>query len=163
MKRDPEEVKKIIYEASKGSPYFLNEQKRDEELSVKVEKLVAKVDALVAAKGGNLRKEEAAADAMIRELEKTRDLSQTVVVVDADAFYGTPSSLYRSGRAEKLIRCEYSLMPRTLSTRTQGNCFCCGWWGSYYCFVRSEKVRLSIGYGRFRGTQVSSKPVIPPA
>ncbi|KAK4704754.1 DNA polymerase kappa, partial [Phenoliferia sp. Uapishka_3] len=112
LKRDPEEVrlsssstslphlsiytlvqvKKIIYEASKGSAYYLNEARKDEELSRKVETMVARVNKMVEDtlnRFGNLKREEAGADEMIRQLEKTRDLSQTIVVVDADAFYAS--------------------------------------------------------------------------
>lgn len=58
LKRDPEVVKQIIYEASKGSKYFLNEKRKDEELTIKVNKLVAHVDQLVEERGGDLRQEE---------------------------------------------------------------------------------------------------------
>ncbi|KAL8276381.1 hypothetical protein RQP46_011226 [Phenoliferia psychrophenolica] len=89
LTRDPEEVKRIIYEASKGSPYFINEQRKDAELTAKVDAMVARLDAQIKAKGGNLKFEEAAADDIIRQLEKQRDLSQAIVVVDADAFYAS--------------------------------------------------------------------------
>lgn len=77
------QVKQIIYEASKGSAYYLNEKRKDALLSVKVAGMVERVNGLVRARGGNLEREEAAADAMIREIEKKRDLSQAIIVVDA--------------------------------------------------------------------------------
>lgn len=45
------------------------------------------LDALVSSRNGTLEPEEAAVDKMIRELEMSRDLNETIVVVDADAFF----------------------------------------------------------------------------
>ncbi|SCV73369.1 BQ2448_7295 [Microbotryum intermedium] len=87
--RDKDEVKQIIYEASKGSAYFKQQEKRDAELTLKVDAMVSRLEGEVKSRRGNLRAEEAMVDAMIAEMEKTRVLSETIVVVDADAFYAS--------------------------------------------------------------------------
>ncbi|KAM0747038.1 DNA/RNA polymerase [Meredithblackwellia eburnea MCA 4105] len=89
LKRDPEEVKRIIYEASKGSAYYINEARKDEELNQKVAHLVSNVERMVVERGGDLSREERLADALLGEIEKRRVLGETVVVVDADAFYAS--------------------------------------------------------------------------
>ncbi|KDE05235.1 hypothetical protein MVLG_04370 [Microbotryum lychnidis-dioicae p1A1 Lamole] len=87
--RDKDEVKQIIYEASKGSAYFKQQEKRDAELTLKVDVMVSRLEREIKSRRGNLSAEEALADAMIAEMEKTRVLSETIVVVDADAFYAS--------------------------------------------------------------------------
>ena len=64
------------YQASKGSAYFRNQQKKDADLTIKVEGLVRKLDRLVANRDAILLEEERAVDRMIIELEKERDLTQ---------------------------------------------------------------------------------------
>lgn len=107
--RTKEEVDEIIYEASKGSAYFLNQQAKDAQLTIKVEALVKRLDRLVENRGGVLLEEEKAVDRMILELEKERDLtqvrktihilngyessSQVVAVIDADAFFASCEEL----------------------------------------------------------------------
>ncbi|KAM0791793.1 hypothetical protein ACM66B_004056 [Microbotryomycetes sp. NB124-2] len=87
--RTREQIAQIAYKASKGSKYFLQQQQKDVELTVRVNKLSAKLDKLVAERHGKLSKEEQYVDEMIQELEKTRNLRETVCVVDADAFYAS--------------------------------------------------------------------------
>jgi hypothetical protein len=43
LQRDPEEVNRIIAQASVGSSFYENERKKDEELGKKIEKLLARV------------------------------------------------------------------------------------------------------------------------
>lgn len=78
-----QEVKQIIYEASKGSKYFQAQEKKDAELTVKVNRLTAHLGRLLKERKGNVKAEEARVDEMLAELEKTRVLSETIVVVDA--------------------------------------------------------------------------------
>ncbi|KAK4050692.1 hypothetical protein OIV83_003418 [Microbotryomycetes sp. JL201] len=87
--RTRDEIAQIAYSASKGSKFFLQQQQKDAELTVRVDKLRAKLDALVAERHGKLVNEEHYVDEMIQELEKTRDLQHVVCVVDADAFYAS--------------------------------------------------------------------------
>lgn len=70
-----------------GSKFFKNEERKDRELTIKVNGLVAKLDALVAVRLGDLEDEEHMVDEMIVKLQVTRDTSQTLVVVDCDAFF----------------------------------------------------------------------------
>jgi len=81
--RDKEEVRQIIYEASKSSKYFIAQQEKDAQLTVRVDALVARLNRLLAERGGNVRAEQARVDEMIAEMEKTRVLTETIVVVDA--------------------------------------------------------------------------------
>lgn len=78
------QVKAIIYEASKGSKYFLAQQQKDAELTVRVDRLVAHFDSLLKKQGGVVTNEERLVDEMLAEMEKSRVLSETIVVVDAD-------------------------------------------------------------------------------
>lgn len=91
--RDKEEVKRIIYEASSGSPYFRDMQKRDAELTKKVEVLQKKLEREMSLRKGDVSEEEKLVDAMIVKLETERDLSQTIIVVDADAFFASCEEL----------------------------------------------------------------------
>lgn len=76
-------MKRIIYDVSKGSKYFQAQEKSDAILTVKVDKLLARLEQRVREKGGDLRAEEASVDAMLAEMEKTRNTNETIVVVDA--------------------------------------------------------------------------------
>ncbi|KAL2038293.1 hypothetical protein N7G274_008942 [Stereocaulon virgatum] len=89
---DQQKVSEVIYNASKGSKYFNNEEYKDKNLTQKIEKILAKkrqlerVDLTI-----DLRR----ADEYIAELELSRDLSQTVVHIDCDAFYAAVEELDR--------------------------------------------------------------------
>ncbi|KAI9680353.1 MAG: hypothetical protein M1829_001239 [Trizodia sp. TS-e1964] len=86
------QVSEIIYNASKGSKYFINEETRDKNLSQKIERILAKKKQLDQIDlSHSLRK----ADELIASLELTRDLSQTVVHIDCDAFYAAVEELDR--------------------------------------------------------------------
>ncbi|KAI6855288.1 putative DNA-directed polymerase kappa [Hortaea werneckii] len=93
---DQQKVSEIIYNASKGSKYFNNEENKDKTLTVKIQRILAKKRELerIEASGG-LRNELKRADDFIAELEYGRDLSQAVVHVDCDAFYAAVEELDR--------------------------------------------------------------------
>ena len=93
---DQKKVSEIIYEASKGSKYFNNEEARDKTLTVKISRILAKKRELerIEAQGG-LKNEVKKADEYIAELEYGRDLSQAVVHIDCDAFYAAVEELDR--------------------------------------------------------------------
>lgn len=93
---DQKKVSEIIYNASKGSKYFNNEEARDRNLTVKINRILAKKRELerIEAQGG-LRGELRKADDYIAELELGRDLSQAVVHIDCDAFYAAVEELDR--------------------------------------------------------------------
>ncbi|KAK3702407.1 hypothetical protein LTR37_014873 [Vermiconidia calcicola] len=93
---DQKKVSEIIYNSSKGSKYFTNEEAKDKTLTVKVNRILAKKHELerIEAQGG-LRSEMKKADDYIAELEYGRDLSQAVVHIDCDAFYAAVEELDR--------------------------------------------------------------------
>ena len=86
------QVSEIIYNASKGSKFFNNEENRDKNLTKKIEKILTRKRELERVdQASDLRR----ADEYIVEVELSRDLSQTVVHVDCDAFYATVEELDR--------------------------------------------------------------------
>ncbi|CAK1354324.1 DNA polymerase kappa [Cercospora beticola] len=91
---DQKKVSEIIYNASKGSKYFNNEETKDKTLTVKINSILAKKRELerVEAQGG-LKKELKKADDYIAKLEYERDLSQAIVHIDCDAFYAAVEEL----------------------------------------------------------------------
>ena len=93
---DQSKVSEIIYNASKGSKYFNNEESRDKNLTVKIDRILAKKQELqrVEQQGG-LKGETKKADDYIAELEYGRDLGQAVVHIDCDAFYAAVEELDR--------------------------------------------------------------------
>ncbi|BEI85493.1 hypothetical protein CcaverHIS002_0508940 [Cutaneotrichosporon cavernicola] len=84
---DQTEVNRIIAEASKGSKFYLNQVRKDQELTEKIEWFKAKRDELV--RESPMERLEADADRILLEVEATCDLSQTIVHVDLDAFYAS--------------------------------------------------------------------------
>ncbi|KAG9522181.1 DNA polymerase kappa, partial [Aureobasidium melanogenum] len=89
---DQKKVSEIIYEASKGSKFFLQEEQKDKNLTIKINRILAKkrqLDRLDLSH--DLRK----ADEYVQKLELTRDLTQVIVHVDCDAFYAAVEELDR--------------------------------------------------------------------
>ncbi|KAI9689029.1 MAG: hypothetical protein M1822_000766 [Bathelium mastoideum] len=89
---DQTKVSEIIYNASKGSKYFNNEEFRDKNLTQKIERILARkrqLDKLDTS--SHVRR----ADEYITELELSRDLSQSVVHIDCDAFYAAVEEIDR--------------------------------------------------------------------
>ena len=89
---DQKKVSEIIYEASKGSKFFNNEEAKDKNLTIKIDrilKLKAQLEKL------DLKSDLRRADEYIASLELARDLSQTVVHVDCDAFYAAVEEIDR--------------------------------------------------------------------
>ena len=87
---DQQKVSEVIYNASKGSKYFSNEEVKDKNLTQKIERIVAKKRQLEKL---DLATDLGRADEYIAELELSRDLSQTVVHIDCDAFYAAVEEL----------------------------------------------------------------------
>ena len=85
-------MSEIIYNASKGSKYFNNEEYKDKNLTQKIEKILARKRQLERV---DLASDLRRADEYIAELELSRDLSQTVVHIDCDAFYAAVEELDR--------------------------------------------------------------------
>lgn len=95
---DKEKINKIIMEASLGSRYYENEQKKDQQVNERIKKILA-------AKSKLMNNEVAAAqvkvDKMVKELERTRDLSRTIVHIDMDMFYAAVEMLEKPELREK--------------------------------------------------------------
>ncbi|EJT52727.1 hypothetical protein A1Q1_02062 [Trichosporon asahii var. asahii CBS 2479] len=79
------EINRIIAEASKGSKFYENQVRKDKELTEKIAWFCAKRDELL--RETPREKILADADRILMEVEADRDLSQTIVHVDVDAFY----------------------------------------------------------------------------
>ena len=89
---DQKKVSEVIYEASKGSKFFNNEEVKDQNLTTKIErilKLKAQLEKL------DLKSDLRRADDYIAQLELSRDLSQYVVHIDCDAFYAAVEEIDR--------------------------------------------------------------------
>lgn len=93
---DQRKVGEIIYNASKGSKFFNNEETRDRNLTAKISRILAKKRELerIEAQGG-LKTELKRVDEYIAGLECSRDLSQVIIHVDCDAFYAAVEELDR--------------------------------------------------------------------
>ncbi|KAL5115956.1 hypothetical protein ACEQ8H_006178 [Pleosporales sp. CAS-2024a] len=89
---DQRKVSEIIYNASRGSKFFTNEEAKDRNLTEKIEKILAKRRHLEKL---DLTLDLRRADDYIAELELSRDLSQVVVHIDCDAFYAAVEELHR--------------------------------------------------------------------
>ncbi|KAK8196134.1 hypothetical protein M8818_007287 [Zalaria obscura] len=89
---DQNKVSEIIYNASKGSRFFNNEETKDKNLTVKISRILAKKRQLEKL---DLKHDLRKADEYLAERELTRDLSQVVVHVDCDAFYAAVEELDR--------------------------------------------------------------------
>ncbi|KIR26929.1 DNA polymerase kappa subunit [Cryptococcus deuterogattii LA55] len=85
--RDQTEINRIIAEASKGSKFYNNQVRKDQELTEKIAWYRSKRDELM--RMAPRDQLEAEADRILMEVEATRDLSQTIVHVDMDAFYAS--------------------------------------------------------------------------
>ena len=91
-KVDQQKVADIIFNASKGSKFFANEQVRDRALSEKIARLLRRrQDLLKTDLTNSIRK----ADEYMASLELGRDLTQTIVHMDCDAFYAAVEELDR--------------------------------------------------------------------
>ncbi|KIV78222.1 hypothetical protein PV11_09960 [Exophiala sideris] len=89
---DQKKVAEIIYDASKGSKFFNNEETKDKTLTVKIERILkqkAQLEKL------DLKSDLRRADDYIGSLELSRDLSQYVVHIDCDAFYAAVEEIDR--------------------------------------------------------------------
>ncbi|KAF8019917.1 hypothetical protein BT93_G0569 [Corymbia citriodora subsp. variegata] len=87
---DKEKVQRVVYEMSKGSKYFENEERKEAFIRQKIERMRARSAKLTAAE---LAHYQTVADKRILELEATRDLSKVWLHVDMDAFYAAVETL----------------------------------------------------------------------
>ncbi|KAL9231958.1 hypothetical protein vseg_007116 [Gypsophila vaccaria] len=87
---DKEKVQRIVYEMSKGSKYFENEERREALMKQKIENMRARCAKLTSSEISQYQK---VAERRITELETTRDLSRIWLHVDMDAFYAAVETL----------------------------------------------------------------------
>uniref|UniRef100_A0A671TSF2 DNA polymerase kappa n=1 Tax=Sparus aurata TaxID=8175 RepID=A0A671TSF2_SPAAU len=81
---DRDKINKIIMESSKGSRFYENELKKEEQVNQRIEKMMLQKAKITEQ---HLKKAQAQVDRMATELERSRDLSRVIVHVDMDAFY----------------------------------------------------------------------------
>lgn len=89
---DQQRVSEIIYNASKGSKFFNNEEVKDRNLTTKIDHILARKKQLERL---DLASDSKRADDYIAELELSRNLSQYVIHIDCDAFYAAVEELDR--------------------------------------------------------------------
>ncbi|PGH31966.1 DNA polymerase kappa subunit [[Emmonsia] crescens] len=89
---DQQKVSEIIYNASKGSKFFTHEKSRDQFLTTKIERIVTRKRKL---EENDILHQTHRADEYLAELELGRDLSQTIVHIDCDAFFAAVEELDR--------------------------------------------------------------------
>ncbi|CAA7023508.1 unnamed protein product, partial [Microthlaspi erraticum] len=87
---DKEKVQRIVYEMSKGSKYFQNEERKEALMKQKIEHMRDRCAKLSSSDLTNYQK---VVDRRILELEATRDLSKIWLHVDMDAFYAAVETL----------------------------------------------------------------------
>nr|AAX35542.1 DNA polymerase kappa [Xenopus laevis] len=81
---DKEKINKIIMDATKGSRFYDNELKKDQQVNQRIEKMMQQKSQLTSQQ---IRKAQIQVDRLALALEKNRDLSRIIVHVDMDAFY----------------------------------------------------------------------------
>uniref|UniRef100_A0A8C6X6S4 DNA polymerase kappa n=1 Tax=Naja naja TaxID=35670 RepID=A0A8C6X6S4_NAJNA len=81
---DKEKINKIIMEASKGSRFYENELKKDQQVNKRIEKMLKLKSKIT---DQQILKAQLQMDKLAIELDQNRDLSCTIVHIDMDAFY----------------------------------------------------------------------------
>ncbi|XP_010163601.1 DNA polymerase kappa [Antrostomus carolinensis] len=81
---DKEKINKIIMEATKGSRFYENELKKDQQVNQRIEKMMQLKEKITTQQ---LLKAQLQVDKLVIELEQSRNLSNTIVHIDMDAFY----------------------------------------------------------------------------
>ncbi|XP_071167055.1 DNA polymerase kappa-like [Mytilus edulis] len=81
---DKEKINQVILEASKGSRFYENERKKEQQMNKRIEEQKIKLQQITEIQ---LKQGIIEADKLLEEFENTRDLSKTIVHIDMDAFY----------------------------------------------------------------------------
>ncbi|KAM4875889.1 DNA polymerase kappa isoform 1-T4 [Thomomys bottae] len=81
---DKEKINKIIMEATKGSRFYGNELKKEKQVNQRIDNMMQQKAQITRQQ---LRKAQLQVDRFALELEQSRNLSNTIVHVDMDAFY----------------------------------------------------------------------------
>jgi nucleotidyltransferase/DNA polymerase involved in DNA repair len=95
---DRDRIKKVVYEASKNSPHFKNEQRKEQQVEKKVSQLQARAKDLL---DSQVRTLGLKANKHIAELEAARDLTRVWFHVDMDMFYAAVEILDDPGLQHK--------------------------------------------------------------
>ncbi|KAM6156858.1 DNA polymerase kappa isoform 1-T1 [Erethizon dorsatum] len=81
---DKEKINKIIMEATKGSRFYGNELKKEKQVNQRIENMMQQKAQITKQQ---LREAQLQVDRFAMEIEHRRDLNNTIVHVDMDAFY----------------------------------------------------------------------------
>uniref|UniRef100_A0A8C8YWZ2 DNA polymerase kappa n=1 Tax=Prolemur simus TaxID=1328070 RepID=A0A8C8YWZ2_PROSS len=81
---DKEKINKIIMEATKGSRFYENELKKDKQVNQRIENMMQQKAQITSQQ---LRKAQVQVDRFVMELEQSRNLNNTIIHIDMDAFY----------------------------------------------------------------------------
>ncbi|XP_075397293.1 DNA polymerase kappa [Tenrec ecaudatus] len=81
---DKEKINKIIMEATKGSRFYGNELKKEKQVNQRIKNMMQQKAEIT---NQQLRKAQLQVDRFVMELEQSRDLNNTIVHIDMDAFY----------------------------------------------------------------------------
>ncbi|CAN0076948.1 unnamed protein product [Lampetra planeri] len=81
---DKERINKVILDISKGSRFYENELKKEQQVNQKIEKMLQQKGQLT---DQQIRQAELQVCVLVERLEESRDLSRTIVHVDMDMFY----------------------------------------------------------------------------
>ncbi|XP_023366709.1 DNA polymerase kappa isoform X1 [Otolemur garnettii] len=81
---DKEKINKIIMEATKGSRFYVNELKKEKQVNQRIENMIQQKAKITSQQ---LWKAQVQVDRFAMELEQSRNLNNTIVHIDMDAFY----------------------------------------------------------------------------
>uniref|UniRef100_A0A8C2M6E8 DNA polymerase kappa n=3 Tax=Cricetulus griseus TaxID=10029 RepID=A0A8C2M6E8_CRIGR len=81
---DKEKINKIIMDATKGSRFYGNELKKEKQVNQRIESMMQQKAQITSQQ---LRKAQLQVDRLAMDLERNRNLNNTIVHVDMDAFY----------------------------------------------------------------------------
>ncbi|KIY44402.1 DNA/RNA polymerase [Fistulina hepatica ATCC 64428] len=99
LAKDQTEINAIIAEASKGSQFYENEKKKDQDLTERIARVLKQRNEAI--HGVDIASIEASVDRLLAELEAQRDLNQIIVHVDMDAFFANVELLFNPGLKDK--------------------------------------------------------------
>ncbi|XP_019496550.1 PREDICTED: DNA polymerase kappa [Hipposideros armiger] len=97
---DKEKINKIIMEATKGSKFYENELKKEKQVNQRIENMMQQKARITSQQ---LRKAQLQVDRFAMELEQSRDLNNTMVHIDMDAFYAAVEMRDNPGLKDKPI------------------------------------------------------------
>lgn len=107
---DKEKINKIIMEATKGSKFYENELKKEKQVNQRIENMMQQKARITSQQ---LRKAQLQVDRFAMELEQSRDLNNTMVHIDMDAFYAAVEMRDNPGLKDKPIAVGSSSMLST--------------------------------------------------